>query len=145
MWAADNRQAVTMVKRKTDRTSTAAVSITRSTLNAGFIDALAKDWAENGAQVIAILRVSDPKTYSTLIASLAPKMIEVTDTGQDFQNMSEDELRAYIADNQPAPTEADLVRLFNRDPVLFSRVVAAVRDQADPIVQIIRDDAPEAA
>ncbi len=65
-----------MAKQKDKAANT--TSITRSALNAGFIDALAQDWAENGAQVIASLRVTDAKAYSALVASLAPKLVEVT-------------------------------------------------------------------
>jgi hypothetical protein len=132
-----------MRKRKPD--TAASPPGKRDALTENFIAALQADWALHGEAVIANLRTSRPEIYSRMVAHLVPRKLEVAASATEFENMTEEELRAYIADNQPAPTEADLIRLFTRDPVLFSRVVAAVRNQqADPIVQII-NDAPEAA
>jgi len=99
---------------------------------------LAKDWEQNGAQVIAILRVSDPKTYSTLIASMAPKLVEMSNPGTEFQSMSEAELENYLA-------ESFSTNLAQGERIMAkARALAAARlgngpDDADPVVQIIND------
>ena len=45
---------------------------TRDKLSSGFVEALEKDWAENGGEVIAQIRLDNPVKYGELIARLIP-------------------------------------------------------------------------
>jgi hypothetical protein len=45
---------------------------TRDKLSGGFVEALAKDWAEHGPEVIQQIRLDNPVKYGELIARLIP-------------------------------------------------------------------------
>jgi hypothetical protein len=46
----------------------------RSWLTQQFVEALARDWEENGPQVIERLRVESPTQYAKIVADLLPKV-----------------------------------------------------------------------
>lgn len=50
----------------------------RSKLGEDFLNALQKDFAENGKEVIASVRADKPDVYLKVIASVLPKEIEVS-------------------------------------------------------------------
>jgi hypothetical protein len=63
-------------------------------LHRDFIDALAADFAEHGAGVVAIARVEEPIQYLKVIASVIPKELMLRSAIDD---MSDDETDALIA------------------------------------------------
>lgn len=52
---------------------------TRNKLSAAFIEALAQDFTEHGAEAIRVARVERPIEYIKVVASLLPKEFEITD------------------------------------------------------------------
>lgn len=78
----------------------------RNKLQASFIEALAKDFEENGQGVLNIVRLERPADYLKIIASVLPKEFVVGDN--TLANLSEDELREYLAQIRAAkqPQEA---------------------------------------
>lgn len=61
---------------------------------AAFLDALAIDFEQHGAQAIATVRTSDPAGYVRVVASLMPKGVEVT---RPLDGVTDDELIAAVA------------------------------------------------
>ena len=66
----------------------------RNRLTTRFLNALAKDFDENGETAIQQARAEDPVKYVQIIASLMPKQIEQT---RPLEDLSDDELAAAIA------------------------------------------------
>jgi hypothetical protein len=67
---------------------------TRNRLSMAFVEALAKDFEEQGEEAIKICRIERPNEYLKIIASLLPKELEITDSR--LQEISDDELDAII-------------------------------------------------
>lgn len=66
----------------------------RNKLAEDFVDALSKDFAEHGEEVIASVRAERPADYLKVVASLQPKHVEVKDTTLD--DLERDELAALL-------------------------------------------------
>jgi hypothetical protein len=66
----------------------------RNLLQRRFIEALAKDFEENGEPVIRIVRMEEPATYLKLIASVLPKefLIET----REIEHMSDEEIKSAL-------------------------------------------------
>jgi len=61
-------------------------------LGVEFIRTLQQDFTTHGKDVIASLRIDEPRSYLKLIMVLAPDQIEV----DPFKQMEDDELRAIV-------------------------------------------------
>jgi hypothetical protein len=68
----------------------------RSWLTQQFVEALARDWEENGTQVIEQLRVKSPKDYAKIVADLLPK-VQTTEAADQFGLRSLDNMDQLIA------------------------------------------------
>jgi|ERR1041385_8344578 hypothetical protein len=63
----------------------------RASLNARFIEDLAKDWEEHGAESIRIMRMERPGEYVKCVASILPRAVSIT-TEQAIQELSDEQL-----------------------------------------------------
>jgi hypothetical protein len=68
---------------------------TRRLVNKAFLEALAKDFREGGAQAIAEVRKHQPAAYMKICALLVPREMKVQHS-QNLKNMSDEELDAAI-------------------------------------------------
>ena len=68
---------------------------TKHKLGQAFIAALADDFTEHGAAVIAQVRENDPAAYLRVCASLVPKHVEVY---EPLADLSDDELAEVITE-----------------------------------------------
>ena len=66
-------------------------SRTRASLNARFIEDLAKDWEEHGAESIRIMRMEKPAEYVKCVASILPRAVSIT-TEQAVQELTDEQL-----------------------------------------------------
>lgn len=66
----------------------------RSKLGEAFVDALLKDWEENGVKAIIDMRGERPGDYVKVIASLLPKEV----SGADGEPIAFQEVRRIIVD-----------------------------------------------
>lgn len=66
----------------------------RNKLNEDFVRALSDDFAEHGVDVIKAVRTEKPDAYLKVVASLAPKHVELKDTTLD--ELGRDELTALL-------------------------------------------------
>ena len=66
----------------------------RNRLTGDFLQALADDFAEFGAGVIRIVRAERPDRYLSIVASILPKELALTDRG--LEGFTDDELREAI-------------------------------------------------
>jgi hypothetical protein len=66
----------------------------RNKLNEDFLRALSEDFAEHGEEVIQAVRTEKPDVYLKVVASLAPKHVEVKDVTLD--ELERDELAALL-------------------------------------------------
>jgi hypothetical protein len=69
---------------------------TRNRLQADFIDALAKSFAENGDAAIRIVFAERPAEYLKIIASVLPKEFLMAD-GSPLSELSDADLESVIA------------------------------------------------
>jgi hypothetical protein len=67
----------------------------RNRLQASFVDAMQKDFEENGIDVIKIVRVEKPTEYLKILAGILPK--EMLFSGDVLEEMTDDELKEAIA------------------------------------------------
>lgn len=65
----------------------------RDRLTRRFIDELAADFEANGREAIVAVRESDPASYLRVVASLAPKELEIT---RPEDGLSDEQLEAVI-------------------------------------------------
>ena len=65
----------------------------KNRLQGDFLNALAADFAEHGADVIKIARIEEPVAYLKLVAGLMPKELLMSRAASD---LSDDELDAMI-------------------------------------------------
>src|SRR5215217_8966203 len=63
----------------------------RASLNARFIEDLAKDWEEHGTDSIRIMRMERPAEYVKCVASILPRAVSIT-TEQAIQELSDEQL-----------------------------------------------------
>ena len=66
----------------------------RNRLTGDFLQALADDFAEFGAGVIRIVRAERPDRYLSIVASILPKELALTERG--LEDFTDDELREAI-------------------------------------------------
>jgi len=66
----------------------------RSKLGESFVDALLKDWEDNGVDAIKLMRVERPGDYVKVVASLLPKEV----SGVDGEPIAFQEVRRVIVD-----------------------------------------------
>jgi hypothetical protein len=67
----------------------------RAWLTQQFVEALAKDFEENGIAVIEKLRVQSPKDYAKLVSDLVPK-VQTSDAADQFNFRSVDSLDQLV-------------------------------------------------
>jgi ribosomal protein S11 len=67
----------------------------RRLVNKAFLEALAKDFQEGGAEAIAEVRKHQPAAYMKICALLVPREMKVH-YSQNLKNMSDEELDAAI-------------------------------------------------
>jgi hypothetical protein len=67
----------------------------RDRISSKFLTELADDFEKNGHGVVAICRVEKPVEYLTIIASVLPKELEITDSR--LQEIDDAELDALLA------------------------------------------------
>lgn len=67
----------------------------RNKLQASFVDAMQKDFEENGIEVIKIVRVEKPTEYLKILAGILPK--EMLFSGDVVEELSDEELKGMIA------------------------------------------------
>lgn len=66
----------------------------RDRISTSFLEELAKDFEEHGAEVIKIARIERPVDYLKVVASVLPKEFEITDSR--LEEISDGELDALI-------------------------------------------------
>jgi hypothetical protein len=66
----------------------------RNKISTQFLEALAKDFEENGKGVIEIMRVEKPVEYCKVIASILPKEFEITEN--KLAEIDDSELEIFI-------------------------------------------------
>jgi hypothetical protein len=69
----------------------------RDRLSTAFLNALADDFAQHGAEVVAIVRQNDPSTYLRVYASIVPKEMELVQTTPESEMTDEQIAEAYAA------------------------------------------------
>jgi hypothetical protein len=67
----------------------------RSRFSEKFVNDFMADWEEHGASVIAQVRAEKPDVYLRTATAILPK---VSDDGDDFDNLTPEELDARLAD-----------------------------------------------
>jgi hypothetical protein len=65
----------------------------RNKLSRKFLEDLIKDWEENGAGAIKLMRMEDPAAYCRMFASLIPRELTIETSAAD---LSDEELDAMI-------------------------------------------------
>jgi hypothetical protein len=71
----------------------------RNKFCAAFLNAMASDFDEYGADIIRIVRCEDPSTYLKVVANLVPRELRVEGkplSDHQLEQMSDDELAAAI-------------------------------------------------
>ena len=68
----------------------------RHRISTALLEAIAKDFAEHGEEVVKITRIEKPVEYLRIVASLLPRELEIT-VGP-LEQISDDELEKLIAD-----------------------------------------------
>ena len=68
----------------------------RHRISTALLEAIAKDFAEHGEEVVKITRIEKPVEYLRIVAGLLPRELEIT-VGP-LQKISDDELEKLIAD-----------------------------------------------
>ena len=66
----------------------------RNKISVAFLEAMAADFEEHGAGIIAIVRSEKPVEYLKVAASLLPKEFEITET--QLMQVPDEELDAFI-------------------------------------------------
>jgi hypothetical protein len=68
----------------------------RHRISTALLEAIAKDFAEHGEEVVKITRIEKPVEYLRIVASLLPRELEIT-VGP-LQEITDEELEKLIAD-----------------------------------------------
>ena len=66
----------------------------RNRLSMAFVEALAKEFSEHGAEAIRIMRIEKPAEFIKVIAAILPREFDIT-TSQ-IQKISDSELDAFL-------------------------------------------------
>ena len=66
----------------------------RNKLSMAFVEALAKEFDEHGAEAIRVMRVENPSDFVKTVAAIIPKEFEINDNR--LAEITDDELIAYI-------------------------------------------------
>jgi hypothetical protein len=66
----------------------------RNRISVALLEAIAADFEEHGAGIIAVVRVEKPAEYLKIVASLLPKEFEITET--QLMQIPDNELDAFI-------------------------------------------------
>lgn len=66
----------------------------RDKLSKRLMEALEKDFQENGEEAVRVVRKLDPSAYLKIIAALAPKELEITDSRE--KAYTDEQLDAFI-------------------------------------------------
>src|SRR5262249_25245118 len=104
---------------------------TRDKLASAFVDALEKDWAEHGAEVIQQIRQDNPVKYGELIARLVPmdaNLVSADDFSkcQSMQELGRKLLKSIGCEDEDAITE-DMIARASQDNDEFVARLEAVR------------------
>jgi hypothetical protein len=69
----------------------------RNKLSRKFLEDLIKDWEENGAKAIKLMRMEDPASYCRMFASLVPRELMFTHTAAiDLTDAQLDRVEAML-------------------------------------------------
>jgi hypothetical protein len=104
---------------------------TRDKLSGGFMEALAKDWAEHGPEVIQQIRLDNPVKYGELIARLIPMDANLP-TANDYsscQSMEDIGLKLLQQVGIDDPTEDQIARAITANNQ-FMAALEAIRDES---------------
>jgi hypothetical protein len=55
------------------------------------------DWTAHGASVLSEVREKSPAIYLRVVASLVPRHLAIETIGDEFDEMTTEELREYLA------------------------------------------------
>jgi hypothetical protein len=69
----------------------------RNKLGESFIADVFADWTAHGAGVLAEVREKSPAIYLRVVASLVPRHLAIQTIGDEFDDMTTEELRQYLA------------------------------------------------
>jgi hypothetical protein len=103
----------------------------RHKLTSGFVEALAEDWAEHGAEVIQQIREESPTKYGELIARLIPMDANLPPVGDydQCQSMHDIGLKLLQQIGLDGPTEDQIARAVVANDV-FIATLEAIKDEA---------------
>ena len=62
-----------------------------------FLEDVYADWEAHGASVLAEVREKSPAIYLRVVASLVPRHLAIETIGDEFDGMTAQELRQYLA------------------------------------------------
>lgn len=108
----------------------------RETLSAGFLKELEKNYAKNGADTLETLRQTEPAKFLTLIAQIMPKAKEETAPTNKFENLTREELIAFL-DSKALPLPEQMAE----DLPKYEEAIKAARQIARQ--RKAHDSAPE--
>ncbi len=74
----------------------------RNKLGEDFLADVYADWAEHGASVLGEVREKSPAIYLRVVASLVPRHLAIETIGDEFDDMTSEELRQYLAEQAKA-------------------------------------------
>jgi hypothetical protein len=127
----DKRLRIVMSKTRKSGNRYGETPSTRDKLSGGFLEALAKDWAEHGPEVIQQIRLDNPVKYGELIARLVPMDANLP-PASDFsqcQSMQDIGLKLLQQVGLDAPTENQIERAIAANNT-FVATLEAIRDEA---------------
>jgi hypothetical protein len=106
---------------------------TRDKLASGFVEALEKDWAEHGSEVIQQIRLDNPVKYGELIARLVPMDANLP-SANDFSTCKSMEdiarkLLKSVGCDEDQITDAMITRAIEVNDNFIARL-EAIRDRA---------------
>ena len=107
---------------------------TRDKLSSAFVEALEKDWAEHGVDVIQQIRQDHPVKYSELVARLVPMDVNLVSADdfskcQSMQELGRKLLKSIGCEDEDAITEDMIARAIQANDAFVARL-EAIRDSA---------------
>jgi hypothetical protein len=104
---------------------------TRDKLSGGFLEALAKDWAEHGPEVIQQIRLDNPVKYGELIARLVPMDANLPSPSDFSQCQSMHDIGRRLLEQVGViePSEDDIAKAIEANNEFVSKL-EAIRDEA---------------
>jgi len=107
---------------------------TRDKLSSAFVEALEKDWAEHGVDVIQKIRQDHPVKYSELVARLVPMDVNLVSADdfskcQSMQELGRKLLKSIGCEDEDAITEDMIARAIQANDAFVARL-EAIRDSA---------------